>query len=216
MNIYYSKETGKYNVVKSDKVYDEATASAIYNKSYEKTGWDFLSITSYDKNDNKYSDSTKAYAMGYLEGVLTKDRIYAFFRNIKNNGLDLENQILKEIFMGNLKYMNETSLEKMESDPYWEHIHYIIQQLKGLYDGYNSVAEKDKTFDFEQFLVLSSYVDAKDAKNYVGNEVVNFKEMTTEEIRKKLILNSHCSELVKLANDYSDLCLDIPHGIIIM
>ena len=107
--------------------------------------------------------------------------------------------------MGNLKYMNETSKEKMESDPYWEHVHYIIQQLKGLYDGYNSVAEKDKTIDFEQFLVLSSYVDAKDAKNYVGNEVVNFKEMTTEEIRKKLILNSHCSELVKLANDYSDL-----------
>ena len=98
MNIYYSKETGKYNTVKSDKVYDEAIASAIYNKSYETTGWDFLSITSYDKNDNKYSDSTKAYAMGYLEGVLTKDRIYAFYRNIKNNGLDLESKILKELW----------------------------------------------------------------------------------------------------------------------
>ena len=203
MNIYYSN--GKYKTVKSDKVYDEAIANAIYNKSYETTGWDFLTITSYDKKDNKYSDSNKAYAMGYLEGVLTKDRIYTFYRNIKFIGLYDDNENLIKFMKENLNYMNETSLKNRDTDPYWEHIHYILQQFKGLYDGYTSVAEKEKLISFEDFIILSSYTDADDAKNYMGTSLLNYREMTTEEIRKNFILNSRCSALVKLANDYSDL-----------
>ena len=205
MNIYYSKETGKYKTVKSDKVYDEAIANAIYNKSYETTGWDFLTITSYDKKDNKYSDSNKAYAMGYLEGVLTKDRIYTFYRNIKFTGVYDDDSNLREFMKKNINYMNETSLKNKDTDPYWEHIHYILQQLKGLYDGYASVAEKEKLISFEDFIILSSYTDANDAKSYSDKSFLNYREMTTEEMRKYFILNSHCSALVKRAEDYSDL-----------
>ena len=81
MNIYY--ENGKYTTKNSTSRDENAIAYAIYNKSYERVGWDFLAISSYEKNDNKYKDEDKAYAMGYLEGALTKDRIYSFFINIK-------------------------------------------------------------------------------------------------------------------------------------
>ena len=73
VNLYYSDETKNYTLNISNKRDENAVASAIYNKTYEKKGWDFLSISSYEKNDSKYSDSIKAYAMGYLEGYLTKD-----------------------------------------------------------------------------------------------------------------------------------------------
>ena len=66
MNIYYSKETSKYKTAISAKIDENALAFAVCNKSYEKTGWDFLSISSYAKKDNKYDDSIKAYANGVL------------------------------------------------------------------------------------------------------------------------------------------------------
>ena len=100
MNIYYSKETN-FTTVISKTLDENAIAYAIYNKSYERTGWDFLHISTYDKNDSKYNDADKAYAMGYLEGVLTKDRIYSYINNIihyscSNNNLKIPD-IYKEI-----------------------------------------------------------------------------------------------------------------------
>ena len=75
---YYVKTTGKYKVEigKLDKM---AAAYAIYTNSYTTKGWDFLTLSSYDGVDDKYSDEIKNYAMGYLEGVLTYERIYPSF-----------------------------------------------------------------------------------------------------------------------------------------
>ena len=75
-NVYYSRISGKYTAKKSDKVDKEAIASATYKNSYEKTGWDFLTISSYTSDDKKYSDSNKAYAMGYVEGIINHEKIY--------------------------------------------------------------------------------------------------------------------------------------------
>ena len=84
MNFYYSEENGSCITNISNKRDENAIASAIYNKTYEKKGWDYLAISSYQKNDNKYNDSIKAYGMGYLEGVLTKNRIFAHHTNLNN------------------------------------------------------------------------------------------------------------------------------------
>ena len=82
MNIYY-ENNGKYTTKNSTTRDENAIAFAIYNKSYERIGWDFLAISSYEKNDSKYNDEDKAYSMGYLEGILTKDRIYSFSINLR-------------------------------------------------------------------------------------------------------------------------------------
>ena len=82
MNIYY--ENNKYVTKKSKSIDKNAIAYAIYEKSYERIGWDFLAIGSYEQNDTKYKDEDKAYAMGYLEGILTKDRIYSYFIDMQH------------------------------------------------------------------------------------------------------------------------------------
>ena len=84
MNIYYNKESKNYTLNESTEIDQSATAYAIYNRSYERTGWDFLAISTYGKKDGKYDDSDKAYAMGYLEGYLTKDKIYSYFISMKH------------------------------------------------------------------------------------------------------------------------------------
>ena len=97
MNLYYSSETGNFTTNISDKRDPNAVANAIYNKTYEKIGWDYLSISSYEKNDSKYNDSLKAYGMGYLEGILTKDRIYSQYNNFFNFFYRIINKIHKSL-----------------------------------------------------------------------------------------------------------------------
>ena len=82
MNVYYEKN--KYFTKKSKSIDQNAIAYAIYEKSFERVGWDFLAVGSYEKNDSKYTNEDKAYAMGYVEGILTKDRIYPYFIDMQH------------------------------------------------------------------------------------------------------------------------------------
>ena len=211
MNLYYSEKANNYTAKISNASDENAIASAIYNKSYEKVGWDYLAISSYDKKDNKYNDSNKAYAMGYLEGILTKDRIYSHYINFMHYFLyDYKDNIFAiEFFFGfflqNIEYMYEKSLDNMDSDPYWEHVHFVYQQICGLYDGYISVAEKDKKIEFYELLVLAGTPDAKEIASSLFRKLPNFEKMTKEEIEEYSILNTHCSAIVKLAKNFSDI-----------
>ena len=207
MNIYYSE--GNYTTKISNKRDEDAVASAIYNITYEKIGWDYLSISSYIKKDNKYNDSIKAYAMGYLEGVLTKDRIYSHYINFAKyflspyESMPQAIEAFYNILTNNINYMKDKAEKYMNEDPYWEHIYYIYQQLLGLYEGYASVAENEKKLEFKHFLALVAPSDAKDIANYIQSP--NLEKMTPEELDEYLTLNSHCSALVKLANDSSNI-----------
>ena len=81
-NIYYTEKNNSYTVIISPAIDKDAIAYAIYNKSYQRTGWDYLAISAYEKKDNKYNDSMKAFAMGYIEGYITKEAITHNFYNM--------------------------------------------------------------------------------------------------------------------------------------
>ena len=211
MNFYYSENNRSYNANISNKRDENAIASAVYNKTYENIGWDYLAISSYQKTDNRYNDSIKAYGMGYLEGVLTKNRIFSHYTNFKNYFLSeyKDNyEFVKKLFFGfyenNFEYMEKKSLENMNQSISWEHVYYICQQMKGLYNGYNNTSGPEEKIDFSEFLVLSGIADAIDIKNHLFNSI-KFKTMTREEIDRFVFLSSHCSALVKLAKDSSDI-----------
>ena len=148
MNLYYSKVSGKFTPKNSSSIDKEAVASATYINSYKTKGWDFLTVSSYDKPDYKYEDSIKAYAMGYLEGILNKDRIFSIYRNLMyftfydTNNTFPENLVI--YLTKNLEYMKTKSMKYKDKEPYWEHVYYIYEQMRGLFDGYNSVAEDEK------------------------------------------------------------------------
>ena len=157
MNCDYSKDNNNFTIKESNTRDENTIASVIYNKSYERIGWDYLSISSYTKRDDRYKDSLKAYAMGYLEGILTKNRIYSHYTNFIHYFLyDYKNypeaiEYFFNFLLKNIEYMNETSYNNMDSDPYWEHVQYVYQQLLGMYDGYMRVAGKMKLLNLENF-----------------------------------------------------------------
>ena len=89
MNVYYSKTSGKYTIKESTEIDPIAIASATYKNSYETKGWDFLTIASYSKDDNKYSDSNKAMQWDMSKELLITKKyikyieIYYIFLTIK-------------------------------------------------------------------------------------------------------------------------------------
>ena len=210
MNLYYSRTSGKFTSKISEYKDEDAIASATYINSYESKGWDFLTISTYDKSDNRYDDDIKSYAMGYLEGILNKDRIFSIYRNLMHfsfyeDNLELPNNLI-EYLTRNLDYMKTKSKKYKDTDPYWEHVYYIYKQMMGLFDGYNSVAEKEKQLGLIDFQMVVANADIEDAVFY--NNIArrpNFKNMTLEEIRTYTALHTHCSSLVKVANDLSDI-----------
>ena len=210
MNVYFSKTSGKYTIKTSEVIDQNAIASATYINSYYTKGWDFLTISSYSLNDNKYSDANKAYAMGYVEGVINNERIYQIYQNLLYYSFYSDGNKMPEnlkIFLEkNLEYMRKKSLENKDTDVYWEHVYYIYQQLLGLYDGYNSACGKNKKIDFIYFQLVVSNTDMEDAIYYTDKtRRPNFKNMTNEEIKAFTDLHTHCSAMVKAANDLSDI-----------
>jgi len=212
MNCYIN-ESNVITTKISDKRDEDALASAVYKKSYEKIGWDYLSIATYEKNDKKYNDSSKAYAMGFLEGTLTNERIYSHYKNFHNYFLaeyDSNPQIFQffENFVFQiLEYLREKSTENMDKDPFWEFAHYMYQQIKGLHEGYNIsyISQSEKQLSLAQIYMLAASSDMQDIGSYLFRQLPHFQQMTPEELERYETLNSHCSAFVKLAKDYSDI-----------
>ena len=207
-SVYYIKTTGKYKVVEG-KIDKMAAAYATYTPSYEKKGWDFLTLSSYDGVDDKYSDEVKNYAMGYLEGVLTYKRIFPSYYNLNNYKYYQNNGTMPdstyEFFQKNLQFMkNMTSLYK-DTDPYWHEVNNLYMQMRGLHAGYNSKASWNETIDLVHFQTVVSLGDVDEIANWKKEERPDYSKMTTEEYLEYIDLHSHCSAIFKLADDLSDM-----------
>ena len=207
-SVYYIKTTGKYKVVEGrlDKM---AAAYAVYNKSYETKGWDFLTVSSYDGVDDKYPDEVKNYAMGFLEGVLTYKRIYPSYFNLNNYKYNKNNGTMPdstyEFFQKNLLFMqNNTSLYK-DSDPYWHEVNNLYMQMRGLHEGYNLMAPDSEKIDLVHFQTVVSLGDVDEIGYWKKEERPDFSKFTTEEYLDYMAFRSHCSAIFKVADDFSDI-----------
>ena len=207
-SVYYIRTTGKYKVVEG--VYDKmAAAYAIYTPSYETKGWDFLVLSSYDGIDDKYPDEVKNYAMGYLEGVLTYKRIYPSYYNLNNYKYYQNEGVMPnstyEFFKQNLIFMrNMTSLYK-DVDPYWHEVNNLYNQMRGLHEGYNSMAPISEKIDLVHFQTVISLGDVDEIGNWKKENRPDYSKMTTEELSQYIELRSHCSGFFKVADDLSDV-----------
>lgn len=214
-SVYYLRTSGKFKVVYGDKLDPDAVATATYKTEYEKEGWDYLTLQSYQGDDNKYQDHIKSYGMGFLEGVMTHQRIYPFYLNMKHFHFHDPNatvqtfempEITKKFVQQNLVYMKQKALAKKDQDPYWDQVYNFYKQMMGLIDGYNSMAEKDKQISYVDFQVMNAVSDV-DEMVYWKNPKArpDFSKMTTEEIIDFIDTHNHCSALMKVSPDFKDV-----------
>ena len=216
-NVYYSKISNKFEV-KYESINKESLAYANYTQSYEKEGWDYLTLSSSDKPDSIYSDYTKHYGMGYLEGYITYRRIYDHYRNnnnykfYKNNGVMPD--YLENFFSLNVEFIKKMGIKYGDTDPYFHEVYNYYNQLIGILDGYNTRVEKEKKLNisleieqitFPHFMAIISVGDIDELENVKKENRPNYKNMTSEQIINFVTERMHCSSLIKVAPDFSDI-----------
>ena len=211
MNCYFSKTTGKFSVLESSSLDYNAVASGTFIENEAESGWNFLTIAAYEKDDGRYEDEIKAYAMGYLEGVLTKDKIWDFYPNLLHSSLWDYNYTLPENYIGflqeNLKYMKEKAFNNRHNSTYWYHVHLIYKQMIGLFEGYNDNMPQEKRISLLNFQLFFSLADIEDLVNYKKGKIkiTDFSQMSDIEFLDYVHLKTHCSALIKVKDDLSDI-----------
>ena len=216
-NVYYSKLSNKYKV-KYEPINKDSLAYANYTMSYEKDGWDRLSLSSSDRPESIYSDYIKHYGMGYLEGYITYKRIYDHYRNNNNYKFHKNNGIMPELienfFTSNLEYMKAMGSKYADIDPYFHEVYNYYNQLLGILDGYNTRVKEEKiknvslgieTITLPHFMAIISVGDIDELEYYNKANRPNYKNMTSEEIKNYVTERMHCSSLIKVAPDFSDV-----------
>jgi hypothetical protein len=201
-----------YNLKVNVGEYDtNAPAYLKFTIGLEKKGWDFMALSSYQGQDSIYSDDLKAYAMGFLEGAVTAEKIWNHYQNQKRyyffNETDFEMPKSTRTFLEkNAEFIREKGSQAKESeDPYWYHANLIHRQLEGMLKGYNSMVDESRQLKLEDLNVCNARGDLTELSYYNPSLRPNFSKMTVDQILNHVEDNSHCSALIKIAPDFSDV-----------
>jgi hypothetical protein len=197
--IYYINS--KYEIIydKIDKI--NGIACGIFEDNLSKIGWGILKIFT----NSKFENEKQMYAAGYLEGILTSNRIYENYQNIYHlffhsqppsnklyNFLDIQNKWVR------------LNINKNNSNFYWKTISLIMAQFDGLIEGYNQYSDKKlSVFSFQMLNGVGDFLDLLPALD--KHIRPNWDKMSPNEIKRKISLKNHCSGLIKILPDFSDI-----------
>jgi hypothetical protein len=190
----------------SPATYDtvKGTAFAKYIPSLNTTGWDILRLGT----NSLYSDDIQSYAAGFLEGVLTCSQIELHYVNM--NSYTWYNETNKampahvsQFFENQRQWMQEETQKYSSDDHYWNLVGTINQQQLGLIDGFHSVSSLH--ISYTDFQTMGSFGDIWDIINTHPQYRPNYSKLSKEQILKIIAENSHCSALIKLKDDLSDI-----------
>lgn len=164
-----------------------------------------------------FSNRVQVMAAGYLEGYVTAERISDLFlsakwmleRHVKDMGK------MWSWMSQHSKWIKEETRRQLSgdnADPWWQALDLVLSQLDGLVAGYNQrVAEAGPSPDLDhisllEFMMLNSAGDSGDLFQYLYPENQDdWSMLTPGEIRTRLALGGHCSVLIKVTGDLSDL-----------
>eukprot|EP00049_Salpingoeca_infusionum_P011479 m.199418 g.199418 ORF g.199418 m.199418 type:complete len:533 (-) comp14943_c0_seq1:2649-4247(-) len=154
------------------------------------------------------SDQDQYYAAGYLEGVLTASEIYdqhhnllAVFSSLANG----PNQNMTSFLKTQTAWV-DANVKNNTQDPFWVQVGLIMAQYQGLQDGYDSVAPSNMSLDWFAFALLNGCGDMFDLiPKTDSTQKPNFEKMTTAEFKSYRQTTGHCSALVKLTDDFSQM-----------
>jgi hypothetical protein len=166
--------------------------------SGEETGWGKLHVLT------SVHTSHSAYAAGYLEGALTHARMSNHLRNFKQKFV----QNLKiAAAVSNFTTKNRVYMNKgvASGNAFWSEAALILSQMDGILAGYNDHSAAAAAP--QDISLLNMQGDIDDVISAVmPSERTDWEGMTSVvEAYNSLLPKSHCSAIIKVAPDFSEL-----------
>lgn len=109
---------------------------------------------------------------------------------------------IKQFLIENRQWVHQ--MHNKES-PYWHHAYLIYLQYEALIESYNTLATDDKKLTVEEAMIMNSH-DISELAYYKSKaNRPTFHLMTSKDVENFVDENSHCSGLIKIAPDFSDI-----------
>lgn len=183
----------------------EWTARASYNDSVEAIGWGSLEVVS----NGKMADEDQAFAAGWAEGAVTWQRIIDHHRSFmeatfKNDSASYKTAV--DFVTKNDEYVRTqvaASPGGTDRKAFWRQLGLIWIQLDGLVAGHAAHAPLAGAPSLTRldFLLINAVVDLSSIIHKPFAE----DDWTRERAARYTRETTHCSALVKLLPDFSDL-----------
>lgn len=177
------------------------TARGTFLKSGNQTGWNALNITA-NTNDAP-SDRVAAFAAGFVEGALTPDMMNLEWLNLNLGHVDPK---VTAFIEANTKWVaSQVQEHAATDDSYWESVGLVYAQYDGLVAGYGADPTKAVLTPL-QILLIGMSVELDDIRAAVKpSSRPAYASMREREFHDYVLTHSHCSAMVKVTADLSEL-----------
>lgn len=156
-----------------------------------------------------YSDNDQGFAAGFAEGFLSAERINQYQYNMQCqvdcSGKEPENVAV--FFQAQDAWIRSQIALYSATDDLWAYMDFLTNQFDGMMAGY-AASDYGKANPLEawSFTLINAVGDLFDIIPALDRtKRPEFDKMTSKQIREYLLVNGHCSALVKVADDMSDI-----------
>eukprot|EP01062_Namystynia_karyoxenos_P021923 TRINITY_DN18365_c0_g1_i1.p2 TRINITY_DN18365_c0_g1~~TRINITY_DN18365_c0_g1_i1.p2 ORF type:complete len:569 (+),score=213.54 TRINITY_DN18365_c0_g1_i1:81-1709(+) len=184
-------------------------AVGTFEDTLNSTGWGILNVASSEGTP----DSDQAFAAGAAEGLLTAPRIWEHYINMYQahfGDMAAEDVAKVRSFMAEHDKWSREQIKANPDSPFWRQVGNVFAQFDGLVAGYNAAAADGvypvSQLDLWAFQVLNSDGDLFQVVPAVIPKLrKDFDRMSPEEAELALQSSGHCSALIRVTGNFSDL-----------
>lgn len=168
------------------------------------SGFGQLSVST----SSAFPDVTQMYGAGYLEAALTQPRIWTHANNtLAWISSQFKGGVIPQVVINFFTTQDQWKRAQFATNTsdYWVGVKSIVNQLDGLVAGYTQMAPANETlsaFDIWSVGAIGDYLDLITALTDDGPD---YDKMTDTEFLAAIRKNNHCSALVKVTGDLSEL-----------
>ena len=176
------------------------TARAIVNNTMNTTGWGTLSV----ETATGAADSDAAFAAGYVEGAITPDLIDMQWQNMGPKPYPSAKAV--SFIEQNNQYVKEQVAAHGGTDIYWAGVGLVYDQLAGMAAGYEAERAGLNALPRLGMQLLGMVTELEDIQKAVEPSArPDFSGMTPAQLDRYVFAHSHCSAMIKVTADLSEL-----------
>jgi Phospholipase B len=180
------------NYPNNNSNHDLINLEIYYKDTIELNGWSSLRINK--RSDNISIDHSKLwFTAGYGEGYLTQRRTWQNWVNTMNpegkKKYEYLDHKVAHWISEHIHWILDNAKIQKEKDQFWKNVNYIMHQLEGFTEGYNSVAlQEEKLTFFDMF--------AFNFQNEIGS-VMRSIGYSERQVKKTSFKKGGCGALIK-------------------